>query len=33
ASTLSLDKSSLSLVNGGAGQTVNVTSNDDWNVS
>ena len=33
ASTLSLDKSSLSLVNGGTGQTVNVTSNDDWNVS
>ncbi|WP_280184717.1 hypothetical protein [Bacteroides fragilis] len=32
-STLSLDKSSLSLVNGGTGQNVNVTSNDDWNVS
>ena len=33
ASSLSLGKSSLSLVNGGTGQTVNVTSNDDWNVS
>ena len=33
ASSLSVNKSSLSLVNGGTGQTVNVTSNDDWNVS
>ena len=33
ASSLSVNKPSLSLVNGGTGQTVNVTSNDDWNVS
>ncbi|MCS2887118.1 hypothetical protein NXV14_05840 [Bacteroides fragilis] len=33
ASTLSVNKSSLSLVNAGTGQTVGVTSNDEWAVS
>ena len=33
ASTLSVSRASLSLLHTGAGQTVNVTSNDDWNVS
>lgn len=33
ASTLSVNKSSLSLVNAGTGQTVDVTSNDEWAVS
>ena len=32
-STLSVSKSSLSLVNAGTGQTVDVTSNDEWAVS
>ena len=30
---ISVSQSSLSLVNGGNGQTVNVASNDDWSVS
>ena len=33
APTLSVNKSSLSLVNAGTGQTVDVTSNDEWAVS
>ena len=33
ASALSVNKSSLSLVNAGTGQTVGVTSNDEWAVS
>lgn len=33
APTMSVNKSSLSLVNGGTGQEVAVTSNDDWMVS
>ncbi|MFK1996032.1 hypothetical protein ACIXFW_04740, partial [Bacteroides fragilis] len=33
ASALSVNKSSLSLVNAGTGQTVDVTSNDEWAVS
>uniref|UniRef100_UPI00356215C7 BACON domain-containing protein n=1 Tax=Bacteroides fragilis TaxID=817 RepID=UPI00356215C7 len=33
ASTLSVNKSLLSLVNAGTGQTVNVTSNDEWAAS
>lgn len=33
ASTLALSKSSLSLVNAGTAQAVNITSNDDWAVS
>ena len=32
-STLSVNKSLLSLVNAGTGQTVNVTSNDEWAAS